>query len=227
MKKLVLIFGLLAASGIEAAAPSAKFNGVWQLEGPPMTQLRTTDGKTPPLREAANNFYQQRVAQLAKGDRSFDPSLQCKPPGNPRLLWEEGWPFDIQVTAKRIMIGYTWNRLHRLIDVKPGEPEAAGPTYLGTSNAQFEGDTLVVRSVGYKDSTLLDAAGMPHSYDLTMVERYRLINDGKQLELTLRFTDDNTFSRPWETRMKFKRIPDGRIREDVCEVRLGLYKEPA
>jgi hypothetical protein len=225
MKKLVVLSLLLAGTTVTAKDMSAQFNGVWALDDAPVVQLHTNKGAMPPLRDAALKLYQQRIAQLAKGDRSFDPAEQCRPLGNPRLLWENGWPFDIQVTTKRILIGYTWNRLHRLIDVTADEPGAVGPTYMGTSSAQFQGDTLVVRSTGYNDSVPLDAAGMPHSYDMTLVERYRLINGGKQLQVDIRFSDDKTFTQPWETTLKFKRIPNGRIKEDVCEVRLGLYKE--
>lgn len=224
-----LMMGLLvtAAGHAVAADSSAQFNGVWQLNGKAITQLQTADGKMPPLRPEARKLYEQRIAQQAQGDRSYDPGLQCKPLGNPRLLWEEGLPFDLQVTAKRILIGYTWNRLHRLIDVQPGEPEIVGPTYMGTSTAQIEGDTLVVRSGGYHAGTLLDAAGLPHSDALSMTERYRLTSQGQQLELRIRFVDDTTFMQPWETVVKFKRVPNGRIREDVCQVRLGLYKDDA
>jgi hypothetical protein len=225
MKKLILLCVLLASTPVVAKDMSAQFNGVWVLDGAPITQLRTSNGAMPPLRDEALKLYQQRMAQRDQGDRSFDPGEQCKPLGNPRLLWENGWPFDIQVTAKRILIGYTWNRLHRLIDVKPGDAAAVGPTYMGTSNAQFVGDTLVIRSTGYHESMQLDASGLPHSYDMTLVERYRLRNGGKQLQLTLRFSDDKTFTQPWESTVNFKRIPNGRIKEDVCEVRMGLYKE--
>ncbi|MGC3980037.1 MAG: hypothetical protein QM808_02125 [Steroidobacteraceae bacterium] len=215
----------LAATCQAVAADQTQFNGTWQLQGAAIKQLRTADGKSPPLRPEARKLYEQRIAQLAKGDRSYDPGLQCKPLGNPRLLWEESLPFDLQVTAKRILVGYTWNRLHRLIDVKAGEPGVAGPTYMGTSTAQITGDTLVVESGGYNDMTLLDASGLPHSDALSMTERYRVTNKGQQLELRIRFVDDATFTQPWEALVKFKRVPDGRVREDVCEIRLGLYKE--
>ncbi len=225
MKTLTLLWLTLAFTSALAENATSSFNGVWQLEGNAITQLRTTEGKQPPLRDAARKVYQQRTDQLAKGDHAYDPGMQCKPLGNPRLLWEERMPFDLQVTAKRIMFGYTWNRLHRLVDVQPGDPMPAGPSYMGTSNAQIEGDTMVVRSAGYHESTLLDTAGLPHSYDLTMVERYQLKNKGQALELRIRFTDEQTFTQPWETVIKFKRVPNGRIREDVCQLRKGLYKE--
>lgn len=225
---LGLALGLvLATISAFAAEQGERFNGTWQLEGAAITQLRTADGKAPPLRPEARKVYEQRIAQQAKGDRSYDPGLQCKPLGNPRLLWEESRPFDLQVTAKRILIGYTWNRLHRLIDVQTGIPEAAGPTYMGTSNAQIKGDTLTVRSTGYHDTTLLDAAGLPHSDALQLTETYRLLPGNKQMELRIRFVDAATYSQPWETVVKFNRIADGRIREDVCELRLDLYQEQA
>jgi hypothetical protein len=161
---------------------------------------------------------------LAAGDKSFDPGEQCKPLGNPRLLWELGWPFDIQITDERVLFGYTWNRLHRIVYVAAGEPEVAGPTYLGTSHAEIKGNTLTVRSAGYHDTTLLDASGLPHSDAMTLTENYDLSADGNALTLRLRIVDDRNYTRAWNARVQFRRVPDGRIREDVCELRLGLYQ---
>lgn len=218
-----LFAGGIAAAAVAADAPS--FNGVWQLEGPPIEQLRTAEGRAPPLLPAARRVQQERAAKLAAGDRSWDPAETCRPLGNPRALWERGWPFDLQVTAQRILFAYTWNRLHRLVDVRAGEPMPAGPSYFGTSTAQLQGTDLTVRSSGYHATTLIDAAGLPHSEELSLVERYQLLDGGRRMELRIRFHDPKVYSRDWDAVARFRRVPDGRIREDVCEVRQGLYQE--
>lgn len=225
-----LLLALIAAAlprAASAADTHESFNGVWRLHGAPIAQLKTDRGQAPPLRPAALSLYAARREQVDRGDHRFDPGARCKPLGHPRLLWELGWPFELQISERRILTGYTWNRLHRLTDVTATAPEAIGPTYLGTSTAQWRGPALVVRSGGYNEDTLLDASGLPHSSALMLTETYRLLAGGHQLEVHIHFEDAATFTRPWDAILRFDRVVDGRIREDVCELRLGLYQEGA
>ena len=224
MKKIWLMLMTLSLS-LTVQAEHADFNDVWQLAGNKLVELKTAEGKVPPLNKTAIMVYQQRSKMYGKGDLSYDAGQSCKPMGHPRLLWDEGLPFDIQVSPERILFGYTWNRLHRLVDVTDAALNVAGPTYLGTAVAQWQGDELVIKSGGYNQATLLDAAGMPHSYQLKITERYRLINDGKQLQLHIEFDDPETFNQSWSTELTFDRVPNGRIREDICKIRMGLYPE--
>jgi len=220
----LLLPALLATAAVEAAEP-ADYNGVWQLAGDKIVELKTSDGQIPPLNKTAIMYYESRRELYSQGDRSYDASQSCKPMGHPRLLWDEGLPFDIQVTPVRILFGYTWNRLHRLVDVSEGDPDIAGPTYLGTGVAHWEGDELNIKSGGYNENTLLDAAGMPHSYQMEITEQYRLVNDGSQLALHISFVDYDTFNNEWSADLLFDRVPNGRIREDICKIRQGLYSE--
>lgn len=223
-----LLLSLPLAGAVHAGAreDGKAFNGVWQLSGKPFTQLMAADGQSQPLKPQARSLYEQRMAALRRGDTAFDPGMQCKPLGHPRLLWESGWPFDLQVTDERVLFGYTWNRLHRVVPVAAGQPSIVGPTYLGTAHATIRKGAIDIVSGGYNDATLLDAAGMPHGPDMTLQEHWALGPNGNTLQLQLHVTDPATFTRPWTARLEFQRVPNGRIREDVCQVRLGLYKEP-
>lgn len=84
---------------------------------------------------------------------------------------------------------------------------------------------LVITSAGYNEETLLDASGLPHSSALKLTETYRLRRGGRELEVRMQVEDDGVFTRAWETVQRFDRLPGERIREDVCELRLGLYVE--
>ncbi len=212
---------LLAGTAMAQSLP-VDFNGVWQ-QASPTPQLKTTTGQTPPLLADAAAKYAKTSAQLAKGDRSFDPSSAiCKPPGEPRTQ-NEAMPFDITQGPSRIIVGYQWNRLVRFINV--GKTVAPlGPTYFGTSNAHWEGKALVIDVTGFNSEFFLDAAGLPHSDQLHLTERWSLKQGGTQLAETIRIEDPATFSAPWETTLSYQKIPNGRVQEDLCEVRIGLYK---
>jgi hypothetical protein len=97
------------------------------------------------------------------------------------------------------------------------KPQDLDPTYLGHQVGHWEGDTLVVDTVGLKASTWIDAAGIPHSDKLHVVERWRKISGGKQLEVLFTLEDPVAFTRPWTARRIFDWSPNIREMEYVCE----------
>lgn len=221
----LLLGSALSPAGAAGAAGDAHaaFAGVWQVITP-VVQLRASDGSAPPLLPAARQLYEQRSAQRARGDRSYDTTLRCKPMGEPRTAYDpDGGPFEIVVNPKVIAFGHTWNRMIRFVYISSAPVDPVGPAYYGTANAQWQGGTLRVEAGGFHDNTLLDAAGLPHSDQLKLTERYRLLKGGQQLEELLRFEDPGTFAQPWEARVTYRRLPAGtRIAEDVCVERLGI-----
>lgn len=214
----------IVASAVHAAdsSVSGQFDGVWQVRTP-ITQLKTSDGKTPPLLPAAQKIYAERSAQLKAGNRGFDPVTSCKPMGEPRTAYDpEGGVFEILVNPTVVLFTHTWNRMVRFVYITDQPVDVIGPTYYGTANAKWEGNTLVIDAQGFHEETLLDAAGMPHSDELHITQRYTLKNTGKTLEQRIRFEDPKTFSKAWETIISYDRIPDARVPEDVCPERLGI-----
>lgn len=205
-----------------AAATSPLLEGVWKVSTP-VVQLKTSEGKAPPLLPAAQKIYAERIAKLKAGDRSFDPTSWCKPMGEPRTAYDaEGGVFEIVLNPKVVLFSHTWNRMVRLVYISDQPVDVIGPTYYGTANAKWDGKTLVVDAQGFHEETLLDAAGMPHSDELHLTQRYTLKNDGKTLEQRIRFEDPQTFSQPWETVITYQRKPEARIPEDVCLERMGI-----
>ena len=95
-----------------------------------------------------------------------------------------------------------WYRWHRVVDLAGGAVDPPLPLTMGFPVGHWEGDTLVIRTVGLIDATVLDAAGMPHSEQMTLTERLRVLDDGR-LEDRLRVEDPDTFTKPWESRAVF------------------------
>jgi hypothetical protein len=224
-----LLLAALAACGaktdapIAAAAPVAppNLNGVWQI-ATPITELLTTDGKRPPLNAEALKVYESRIAATKADDTTWDNTMKCKPPGEPRTLFDQGWPFQIGQGDDRVSFMFQWNRYVRVVELGLDLPAFSGPFFYGKSTGKWEGDTLVVDMNSLRAEVSLDSAGMPHSEDLKLNERFRLINGGKQLEARLRFDDAATFTEPWEALLVFNRMPDTFMVEDHCLDRLKL-----
>lgn len=226
-RSLTALMGGLTLSAASLTAHAAgDISGTWEIAAP-VNALRTDDGKLPPLKPAALVTYQAHLGANRKGDHSWDPVAKCKPPGEPRTFTEMSWPFEIMQSEHRIDFLFQWNRLDRAIEVtdKPGKQtlDNEAPYYFGQSQAHWEGDTLVVDVIGFKENTTLDAAGLPHTQDMELTERFHTADNGQKLVAQIHVVDTATYTQPWDTTLTFKRLPAGtRIREDVCFERLKL-----
>lgn len=216
MKKIFTIAALSALLAAHASAATPNLNGVWQVVTP-INALTTAEGKAPPLTLQAQTVYDRRRQQLQSGDRSFDTTLQCKPMGEPRTAYDpEGGPLEIVQNAKEIVFSHTWNRMLRFVYLNNKAPKVIGPTFYGTATGAWRGTKLVIDARGFRDTTLLDASGLPHSADLHLTETYQLVDQGQKLEETIRFDDPQSFTKPWVTRVTYRKLDNAHIAEDVC-----------
>ena len=210
---------VLLAAGATALAAPPDLTGVWSITHPVDT-IRTSEGKLPPLLPAAKAVYDQHRAAAARGDRSFDGTTRCLPPGLPRLMLVNR-PFEILQRPKTLYFIHELNRLPRRAYLDESLPTDADPKYLGYSVARWEGDTLVIESAGFEDGTLLDAAGLPHSDALHLTERYQLDRGGKRLRAVFTIEDTGTFSAPWSFKAEYVKLPGHELRENVCADKLA------
>jgi hypothetical protein len=101
--------------------------------------------------------------------------------------------------------------------------EHVKPSWYGESVGHYEGDTLVVDTVGQNSKTVVDAYRTPHSDKLHVIERWRLIDGGKRLEVNFTVDDPDTFNRPWSTYLRHERGREP-FYEDICaENNLNLF----
>jgi len=217
----------LRAARPQAASSTPDLTGVWS---PP----RTAKGflpynfspETPPPMQP---WAAKRCELVGCGtgtlgranDDQMDPNLSsCAPLGIPRILNNVA-PFEIlQAKNRVIMLFESGNSIRQIWMDGRGHPADWDPTWLGHSIAHWEGDTLVVDTVGMNDKTWLDTAGHPHSDALHIVERIRRV-DHDTLENNVTFDDPKTYTRPWSSKVIYKLHPDWWLHEDVaCEDRI-------
>ncbi len=125
-------------------------------------------------------------------------------------------PFEILQRDKVIYFLHQINRLPRRVYMGEALPTDVDPHYLGYSVGHWDGDTLVIESSGFDDSTLLDNVGLPHSDDMHLTERYQVSADGKHLQLQYTVEDPKTFTKPWSSQAQFTRKPGLELVEEVC-----------
>jgi len=153
-----------------------------------------------------------------------DPIRICDPAGFPRLLWLPKTPgIRFAVNADEVFQFSEYNRTWRELwtDGRKLSPEAE-PRWYGYSTARWQGNTFIVDSTGFMDATWLDQYGSPHSDELRVEERYRLV-DKDHLELIVTVTDPKTYTAPWVSDKKIfvrvstpKRSTFNDLSENLC-----------
>lgn len=215
---------VLAAGEATAADSKPNLTGVWLIEKP-QAELKTIDGKAPPLKPEAAKLYAERKAAKASGkptdEAHTDPVGICLPHGVPRLL-NAAQPIHILQKPKQVTVLYQANHQSRqfyIDDPIPSADNMPDPNYDGYSSAKWDGNALVVNTYSLNALTWMDDMGMPHGEKLTVVERYELTSpDTLRVKLTL--TDPETFTAPWDAQLTYKRQPNLRFKEDVCAEKL-------
>ena len=139
----------------------------------------------------------------------------CRPPGVP-TIWQIPSPFEIIPMPGRILIFHEQQHLIRQIYLNRPHPADLIPTWMGNSIGRWEGDTLIVDTTGFNELTWADLWGLPHSGELHVIERIRLVSpDVLQVEMTVE--DPKAYTKPWAAVRKFDRKPDWEIGENICE----------
>ena len=222
--RLLICVAALAACASDAADDTGPFTegqqallGIWVPDAAPRTLL-TASGDAPPLTAEASKLYAERRQRLARGDAAFDPTTWCAGPGMPRILTMQ-YPLEIRGDADRIVFIHAWYRWFRTVDMGPGAVDPPLPLTLGFPVGHWEQNTLVIRTVGLIDTTVMDASGLPHSEQLTLTESLHVLPDGR-LEDRMTIDDPENYTQPWETVLTFHRDAAARVGDDVCPDRM-------
>jgi hypothetical protein len=154
-----------------------------------------------------------------------DPNLACLPHGIPRLMFVP-LPMEIlQVPGKVLMYQEAGNQLRQIHLDRQHPKEFDTPTYNGDSIGKWDGDTLIIDTIGFNDITWLDHAGLPHSEALHVTERIRRV-DHNTLQDDFTIEDSKTFTKPWTAQQIYKLKPGWEIQEYVCDNNKYIYHAP-
>jgi hypothetical protein len=225
MKKTLTLLAAGAALATLPALAHAQgahpdFTGAW-IVTPYTGALKPVDGKPVPFKPEAQKVYDAHVAAAAKGDHTWDDTSTCLPEGLPRLETIKE-PFEI-MQKSNAMYFVAQNRLpwRAYFGEKLPDPNDADPMYLGYHVAKWDGAKLVIDSAGFRDVSVLDDKGVPHSEKLHLTSTYVMGPDKKTMTVTYRIDDPDTFTHPWTAKASFKRMPASfQFPEEVCAAKL-------
>jgi hypothetical protein len=215
-RALAFSLAVYAAACSTAGAVSDISGTYWATTYSPKIQV--LGGGEPPLNAAGKAAYEKNQAGLRDGTIVDKARRVCVPDGMPRVL-ATPYPFEIfQVPAGHVTFLYEMNHQVRVIVMDKPLPSAEAlivdPKYNGHSIGHWDGDTLVVESAGFNDVTFLDASGLPHSDEMTTVERIRKV--GNQLEDVITIHDPDMYTKDWQARFVYDERNDVRLEDYAC-----------
>jgi hypothetical protein len=222
----VALVGWLAAD-IDAGAQST---GVPQLTGAwvPMGSGRGVDPTLAPppagpvvLKPEYAKAYEASRAAEAEATRRGEPpasaAVLCNPYGMPRMMTVASYPVEILQTPGQItIVTEAFSEVRRVYLDRPQLPiDEVPPGYYGHSVGRWEGDTLVIDTIGIKES-VPGYNGLPHSSQMRIVERMRLVApDVLHDQITIH--DPVVLDKPLTYTLGYRRLPNYKMVEFVCE----------
>jgi hypothetical protein len=201
---------------LQASAPKTRdgkpdFSGLWALNPGAYGGNIATDLKREEIAPWAAALRKQRMEELFRDDPGTVRCLPSGPRGNllPFLMTR-----IIQTPTLIVMLSEDLTYRQIFMDGR-SLPKDPSPSFMGYSVGRWEGDTLVVETIGYKDVTWLDFSGYPHTEGLRVTERYRRRDFG-HLEIEETLEDSMIYARPLKINIKGDFVPDTEMLEYVC-----------
>lgn len=157
----------------------------------------------------------EQLRQRAKSFSEESPLPRCLPEGMP-LVEMAPAPYKIIQSPGMIVMLYERDTTYRQVYTDgrtlPDDPQ---PSWLGYSVGKWDGDSLVVDTIGFNDRGWLDARGHTHSEALHLTERFHRIDFG-HMEVQLTVNDPKTYTRPFTVTLKQRLLADSDLLESYC-----------
>jgi len=179
--------------------------------------LRVADLSNPILqpwvREELRKVNQRALTAMIM----FTPKERCWPIGVPGFLLYPVTPIYFLQTPKEVVMIWEEDHMARHVYLTDKHSPDVKPSWFGESIGHYEnGDTLVVDTIGLNTRTFVDSFRTPHTEQLHVVERFRIVDGGNALDVTAHVEDPGAFTTPWTALQRYRRVEQGPLREQVC-----------
>jgi hypothetical protein len=176
---------------------------------------RISDIANPNLKQWAREAMKKDNDEVLSGKFAFTARSSCQPGGVPGFDVLLGGALFILQSPREVTMIFSGNNEQRHIRLNASHPAKPKPSWYGDSVGHYEGDTLVVDTVGLNDKSFLDNYRTPHTVKLHVTERWRMIEDGKKLEILIAIDDPDTFNQPFQELRQYDRV-NRTLAEDIC-----------
>jgi hypothetical protein len=222
---VVTVDGTVAASANPASAASTPAGVRRMPDGKPdLTGVYGNAGlpqgtTPPPLKPGAEKYRIVRGGPRdVRGRTTITTGNDCYPLGVPQT-YITPYPFQIVHLPKMVIIIYEYPNAVRFVPID-GRPQVTDPdpSWMGTSVGRWDGDTLVIDTTNFVPDHhwIHDRMGIPASDALHIVERIRMMEGGKRLEIEFTLTDPKSWVGDWKMVKHWNRVDDRDIAEVEC-----------
>jgi hypothetical protein len=184
---------------------------------------RIGDLSNPNLKPWVKDRMKKDNDEVLAGKIAFTPRSSCTSAGIPGFILFGFQPLYILQTPKQVVMIYSGDQQVRHVYLDVPHSAHPKPSWYGESVGHYEGDTLVVDTIGLNDKTFVDNYRTPHTEKLHVTERWKLTDGGKVLEATVRVEDPDTFNAPWSGIQRYDRVERPMIEEVCAENNLHLF----
>ena len=210
----------LAPANLAKSRPKPAFDltGVWLHSGGPGNGFRFSPPPGFKLTPEAQVHYDAAQKAQKEGKVYRDDIGQCWPAGLP-VIMTRVWPIAMmQYPTAIYMVSEFMNSLRVVyMDGRPhSDPDVVVPSFNGESIGRWDGDTLVIDTKYFVGHHHWIDSGIPASTDLHIVERIKMINEGKTLEIEYTLSDPKSWVGEWKMTKKWNRQDDRDIAEVSC-----------
>ena len=175
---------------------------------------RVADLTNPILQPWAIEKMKKANDEVLAGKVPYITRERCWPAGVPgsSVFTRGGQPLFFYQTPTKVTIVNELNAEVRHVYLNVPHSKNPKPSWYGESVGHYEGDELVVDTIGLNDRTTVDNYRTPHTDQIHVVERFKLIEGGKTLQSTITVDDPGTFNMPWSAVQRWR--PTNRILEE-------------
>ena len=178
---------------------------------------RIADLSSPILQPWAAERMKKPNEEVRAGKVPFTADSRCWPGGVPGFdIYARVRPIYFLQTPKEITIIEESDMQVRRIYLNVPHSANPAPSWYGESVGHYEGDELVVDTIGLNDKTFVDSYRTPHTTKMHVVERFKMLQGGKILQASITVDDPGAFTMPWSAIQRWKRREGDTITELIC-----------
>jgi hypothetical protein len=206
---LAIALLILTTAAAQGSGKRGDLDGVWIL-------LRAQNG-TLQLTTAGEKL---RAAYDFQRD---DPDFKCIPASVTRVMHTPSPPIEVRQRQDHVELNYEFMDVRRRVPLTRGlraqdaPPASSRYPHLGKSAGQYDGETLVIETVGQR-AGILDTLGVPGLYQSDQMRTVeRLLPDGDRMQIAVTHYDPVYFTQPFTVTFQYLRLPGGKIEEWNCK----------
>jgi hypothetical protein len=178
--------------------------------------FRVADLTNPILTPWARDELKKRNDRILAGGTGYTRQVSCWPMGVPAFLLYPAQPLYVVQGPKEVLLVAQMNNEPRHVYLNVLHSKTVKPSWYGESVGYYEGNTLVVDTIGMNEHTWIDNYRTPHSDKLRVTERYHIVEGGKTLQVDLHVEDPGAFTMPWNAVQRYDRVQQGALVEFPC-----------